>query len=276
MRPTSLTAPERIRTAVSGPAISQAPTSLRARYLFVSDVHLDAAAPESQRQFLEFLRANVASGSASTTDARALYILGDLVESGVGDDDLADDRAAVMAALRELTASGVACFLMHGNRDFLIGEDFCRRTGRRLLPDPVIAEIAGERVLLTHGDALCTDDHAYQELRSIVRAPIWQQRFLRLSLADRQLFANEARAGSRAHTARAIPKIMDVNPAAVTAAFKAVQVARIIHGHTHRPAVHDTVLEGLPVQRIVLGAWYEQGSYLVCENGRYELRSLPR
>ena len=240
-----------------------------ARYLFVSDVHLDAEAPEAQRQFLEFLRTHAAG-------ARVLYILGDLFESWVGDDDAEGDRSAVLAGLRALTAGGVACFLLHGNRDFLIGGDFCRDTGCQLLPDPVIAAIDGERVLLTHGDALCTDDHAYQELRSIVRTPAWQGRFLSLPLSDRQLLANEARAGSRAHTARTIPKIMDVNAAAVTAAFKAARVRRIIHGHTHRPAVHDALVDGQPAQRIVLGAWYEQGSYVVYESGRYELRSLPR
>ncbi|HEX5458736.1 MAG TPA: UDP-2,3-diacylglucosamine diphosphatase [Steroidobacteraceae bacterium] len=240
-----------------------------ARYLFVSDVHLDDASPEAQRQFLEFLRTHGAG-------ARALYILGDLFETWIGDDDAGGERAAVLAALRKLTGSGVACFLLHGNRDFLIGEDFCRQTGCQLLPDPVIADIDDERVLLTHGDALCTDDYPYQELRSIVRTPDWQHRFLRLSLADRQLLANEARAGSRAHTARSIPKIMDVNAAAVTAAFATARVRRIIHGHTHRPAVHDALVAGQPVQRIVLGAWYEQGSYLVYESGRYELRSLPR
>ena len=253
---------------MSDPASPRAPSSIPARYLFVSDVHLDAAAPEAQRQFLEFLHAHAAG-------ARALYILGDLFESWVGDDDADGERLEVLTALRDLTGSGVACFLLHGNRDFLLGEDFCRRTGCRLLPDPVIAEIGDERVLLTHGDAFCTDDHAYQELRSIVRTAAWQRRFLGLPLEDRQLLANEARAGSRAHTARS-PKIMDVNAAAVTAAFKAARVRRIIHGHTHRPAVHDALVEGQSVQRIVLGAWYEQGSYLTYENGRYELRSLPR
>lgn len=253
----------------SDPVPPRASSSAPARYVFVSDVHLDEAAPEAQRQFLEFLR----SLSART---RALYILGDLFEVWVGDDDTGGARDAVLEALKELTGSGVACFLLHGNRDFLIGGDFCRRTGCQLLPDPVIAELDGERVLLTHGDALCTDDHAYQELRSMVRLPAWQRRFLRLPLADRQLLANEARAGSRAHTARTIPKIMDVNATAVTAAFKAARVSRIIHGHTHRPAVHDALVEGRSVQRIVLGAWYEQGSYLAYESGRYELRSLPR
>jgi UDP-2,3-diacylglucosamine hydrolase len=259
-------------TPVPDPAAPRAPGSTPARYLFVSDVHLDAEAPEAQRHFLDFLRAQIASPAG----VRALYILGDLFESWVGDDDVGGDRSAVLAALRELTGGGTACFLLHGNRDFLIGEDFCRQTGCQLLPDPVVAEIGGEQVLLTHGDALCTDDHAYQELRSIVRTPDWQRRFLNLSLSDRQLLANEARAGSRAHTARTIPKIMDVNAAAVTAAFKAASVRRIIHGHTHRPAVHDALVDGQPVQRIVLGAWYEQGSYLAYENGCYELLSLPR
>ena len=251
------------------PAAPRAPRSMGGRCLFVSDVHLDEAAPEAQRQFLDFLRTQVAG-------ARVLYILGDLFEAWVGDDDVGDERCAVLAALRELTGSGVACFLLHGNRDFLIGQGFCLQTGCQLLPDPVITEIAGERVMLTHGDALCIDDHAYQELRSIVRASVWQRRFLKLPLSDRQLLADGLRAGSRAHTARTIPKIMDVNPVAVTTAFKSSGVRRIIHGHTHRPAIHDALVEGQPVQRIVLGAWYEQGSYLECAAGRYELRTLPR
>ena len=256
-------------TAALDPAAPQATGLASGRYVFVSDVHLDAAAPEAQQQFLEFLRTHAAG-------ARALYILGDLFEAWVGDDDAGGERAAVLEALRELTASGVACFLLHGNRDFLIGEDFCRKTGCQLLPDPVIAQLDGERVLLTHGDALCIDDHAYQELRSIVRTPAWQRKFLALPLTDRQLLANEARAGSRAHTTRTIPTVMDVNAAAVTAAFKASRVRTIIHGHTHRPAVHDALVDGEPVQRIVLGAWYEQGSYLVREAGHYALGNLPR
>jgi UDP-2,3-diacylglucosamine hydrolase len=256
-------------TAAPQPAAAEATGSQSARYVFVSDVHLDAEAPEAQQQFLEFLRTQAAG-------ARALYILGDLFEAWVGDDDAGGERGAVLAALHELTGSGVACFLLHGNRDFLLGERFCRETGCQLLPDPVIAQLEGERVLLTHGDALCIDDHAYQELRSIVRRPAWQRRFLSLPLADRQLLANEARAGSRAHTTRTIPTVMDVNPAAVTAAFRAARVGRIIHGHTHRPAVHDALVDGEPVQRIVLGAWYEQGSYLVRQAGQYSLESLPR
>jgi len=237
--------------------------------LFVSDVHLDAAAPEAVDQFLEFTRTHAAG-------AEALYILGDLFETWVGDDDPDPAKARVCAALRGLTAQGVGCFVLHGNRDFLLGRDFCRRTGSRLLADPVVADLDGERVLLTHGDALCTDDHSYQELRSTVRTPEWQRRFLALSLADRELLANQARAGSKEHTSRTIPDIMDVNEDAVSTAYRATRVRRIIHGHTHRPAVHDSSIEGEPAQRMVLGAWYEQGSYIHYDRGRYELRSLPR
>lgn len=237
--------------------------------LFVSDVHLDAGSPEAIEQFLSFLRTHAA-------EAQALYILGDLFETWVGDDDEDPAKERVRAGLHALTATGVGCFLLHGNRDFLLGEKFCRRTGARLLSDPIIAELDGEGVLLTHGDALCTDDHSYQELRSIVRRADYQRRFLALPLADRELLATQARAGSRQHISRTGPYITDVNAEAVASAFRATGVRRIIHGHTHRPGVHDTTVDGAPAQRIVLGAWYEQGSYLAGANGRYELRDLPR
>ena len=215
--------------------------------LFVSDVHLDSSTPEAVEQFLAFLRTH-------TGGAEALYILGDLFEVWVGDDETDPVKKHVCDALRALTANGVACFVLHGNRDFLLGRGFCENTGCRLLPDPVIAEFDGERVLLTHGDALCTDDHSYQELRSVVRTAPWQRRFLSLPLADRELLANQARAGSRQHTARTIPQIMDVNPQAVAKAYAVTGVRRIIHGHTHRPGIHDTTVSGVPAQRIVLGS----------------------
>ena len=237
--------------------------------LFVSDVHLDAAAPQATEQFLTFLRTEAAQ-------AEALYILGDLFEAWVGDDDQEPANDRVCRALRVLTASGVACFALHGNRDFLLGTGFSERSGCQLLPDPVIAQLDGECVLVTHGDALCTDDHAYQELRSIVREPAWQRRFLALPRAHREQLADVVRAGSRRHTSRTVPYIMDVNAQAVTAAFRATGVRRLVHGHTHRPGVHDIEIDGEPAQRIVLGAWYEQGSVLRFERGRYELRALPR
>jgi UDP-2,3-diacylglucosamine hydrolase len=237
--------------------------------LFISDLHLDAGTPQAIEQFLGFLATHAAQ-------AQALYILGDLFESWIGDDDPDREKARVCAALRELTSRGVPCFVLHGNRDFLLAEGFSERTGSLLLPDPVVVELAGERVLLTHGDALCVDDHSYQELRSSVRNPDWQRRFLALPLTVREQLAERARAGSRAHTARAVPNIMDVNEAAVAAAYRATGARRIIHGHTHRPGVHELTLDGRRVERIVLGAWYEQGSYLHYEDGWYELRELPR
>ena len=237
--------------------------------LFVSDVHLDAFAPQATEQFLHFLSLEAAS-------AEALYILGDLFEAWIGDDDEEPGNERICQALRALTARGVACFALHGNRDFLLGAGFSERSGCRLLPDPVIVQLDAERVLLTHGDALCTDDHPYQELRSIVREKSWQQRFLALPRAHRELLANELRAGSRRHISRTVPYIMDVNAQAVTMAFRATGVRRMVHGHTHRPGVHELEIDGEPAQRIVLGAWYEQGSYLRYERCGYELRELPR
>jgi UDP-2,3-diacylglucosamine hydrolase len=237
--------------------------------LFVSDVHLDASVPEAIEQFLGFLEVHA-------RHAEALYILGDLFETWIGDDDADPAKARVCAALRGLTATGVATFIIHGNRDFLLGREFCQRTGCELLVDPTLVELDGERVLLTHGDALCTDDRAYQALRSTVRTHAWQRRFLGLPLETRAHLAHQARADSQVHTARVVKQIMDVNASAVAKSFRALGVRRMIHGHTHRPAIHDTVIDGERAQRIVLGAWYEQGSYLWYERGGYELRELPR
>ena len=237
--------------------------------LFVSDLHLDAQWPEANAQFLEFLH-------TEATRARNLYILGDLFEVWIGDDDPDPARAKIVEGLRKLTTGGVSCFVQHGNRDFLLGAGFCARSGAHLLPDPVLADFDGEQVLLSHGDALCTDDHPYQELRTAMRDPAWQRRLLGLPLATRAALADQARRGSQVHTARTVPYVMDVNPEAVQAAYRATGATRIIHGHTHRPGIHDEQADGRAVQRIVLGAWYEQGSVLVRDAGRYELKTLPR
>ncbi len=237
--------------------------------LFVSDVHLDAAAPEATAQFLEFLAREAAA-------AEALYILGDLFEAWVGDDEPDPEKLRVCGGLKTLSARGVPCFALHGNRDFLLGAGFEALSGCRLLPDPVVARLEAEDVLLTHGDVLCTDDHAYQELRTTVRDPDWQRRFLALPLERRELLANEARAGSRAHTARTVPYIMDVNAGAVERAFRAAGVRRMVHGHTHRPAIHELTVDAVPRERLVLGAWYEQGSYLSYTGGDFSLHALPR
>lgn len=238
-------------------------------HLFVSDLHLDAAAPEASDQFIGWLR-----GEARL--ATALYILGDLFESWVGDDDDDAERARVCTALREYTTGGVPCFVMHGNRDFLLGEQFAANTGCRLIADPVIALIHGVRTLLAHGDLFCTDDVKYQQLRTIVRDPAWQRRLLAMSLADRKLLADEARAGSRAHTSRVVPEIMDANPAAIEEVVRRLDVDVVIHGHTHRPGVHDFDVDGRARTRIVLGAWYEQGSVLEWSGGGQVLRTLAR
>ncbi len=237
--------------------------------LFVSDLHLDAAAPEASDQFIAFLR-------GKARDAAALYILGDLFESWVGDDDDDPERARICAALRDFTAGGTPCFVMQGNRDFLLGGRFAERTGSRLIADPVITEIHGVRTLLAHGDLFCTGDVKYQQLRVIVRDPQWQQRLLTLSLADRKLLAAEARSGSRAHTRRVQPEIMDANPAAIELAAREFEVDVVIHGHTHRPGVHEFVTDGRPRTRVVLGAWYEQGSVLEWDAAGRRLRTLLR
>jgi UDP-2,3-diacylglucosamine hydrolase len=223
--------------------------------LFVSDLHLDAGLPQAGAQFSDFLLRTARA-------ADALYILGDLFETWIGDDDDESHHAEICAALGRLASTGVPCYVMHGNRDFLLRSGFEARSGCRLLPDPTIIDLYGERALLTHGDLLCTGDLAYQRLRGIVRSPGWQRRFLRLPLSVRRQLAAQARAGSQRHIRRAQPQIMDVDAAAVLAAMRAAGVRTLIHGHTHRPAIHRLDLDGCPARRIVLGAWYEQGSYL--------------
>ncbi|MEP7312747.1 MAG: UDP-2,3-diacylglucosamine diphosphatase [Pseudomonadota bacterium] len=241
-----------------------------AAHLFISDLHLDAAAPAAVEQFLRFLATEAAQ-------AQSLYILGDLFEVWVGDDDEEPARQRVCEALLRLTRGGVPCFVVRGNRDFLFGAGFEARTGCRLLPDPLLATFGAQRVFVSHGDVLCTDDHSYQELRSVVRDPEWQDHFLALPLATRRVVADAARAGSKAHTQAVQRAIMDVNPAAVITAFRVSGTRLMIHGHTHRPGIFQHEVDGEPAIRIVLGDWYDQGSVLVFrDDGRYELRNLAR
>lgn len=184
-----------------------------------------------------------------------------------------------MGALRTLTASGVPCYVMHGNRDFLLGKRFSAATGTELLPDSIVVDLYGRRTLLMHGDTLCTDDHAYQRLRRIVRNPLVKLLLRNLPLAQRQRLAQKLRAGSKAHIDamdKARPYIMDVNPQAVTAALRQAGTDCLIHGHTHRPAVHSLDLDGRPATRIVLGDWYEQGSVLRWNEQGYQLAGLAR
>lgn len=235
--------------------------------LFISDLHLDAARPAITRLFLEFIR-----GEARR--AEALYILGDFFETWIGDDDPDPHHAGVMAGVRRLTAAGVPVYFLHGNRDFLIGERFAARTGVRLLADPTVIELYGVPTLIMHGDTLCTDDVEYQRFRAQVRDPAWQRAFLARPLAERRVFAAEARAASQVQTAAKADYIMDVNQQTVERTMQARGVTRLIHGHTHRPAMHRFTVEGRALIRIVLGDWYEQSSVLWAE--RDSLRLLDR
>jgi UDP-2,3-diacylglucosamine hydrolase len=234
--------------------------------LFASDLHLDSESPWAIDAFLAFL-----AGTARSADA--LYLLGDLFEVWVGDDDDSPDHARTCAGLKALTDSGVAVYVIHGNRDFLLGDGFARRTGVKLLPDPVLVDIHGVPTLLSHGDVFCTEDVSYQELRSIVRRPGWQQRVLALPLDARRELASAARAGSKAHTERTVPVIMDVNPDAVLRAFRATGARRLVHGHTHRPAIHPGVVDGINTERVVLAPWYEAASCVSI--GAEGVREIP-
>jgi len=239
------------------------------KILFVSDLHLDPAQPAIARQFLGFL-----GGEART--ASQLYILGDLFEVWLGDDDPDPAARQVVDALRELTDAGVPCAFMHGNRDFLVGDRFARETGCRLLEDGTVVDVCGERVLLMHGDVLCTDDHSYQRLRRIVRHPVTRWVFRRMSLGQRRRLAQRMREGSRMHVGATAPEIMDVNADAVCTAMRDAGVLTLVHGHTHRPAVHTLVVDGKPARRIVLGDWHAQGSVLEWSPSGVELKTLPR
>ena len=227
----------------------------RVTTLFVSDLHLDASRPHVTEQFVQFVRDEAGK-------ARALYILGDLFEAWIGD-DVADPVGDTVAnALAELHGSGVPVHFIHGNRDFLLGDAWARRARVTLLSDPSLIDIEGQTTLLMHGDLLCTDDGAYQAFRSQVHAPAWQREFLSRSSTERRTFAAKARDESRRQTATKDNAIMDVNADAVHDTMRAHNVTRLIHGHTHRPAIHDFDLDGKPAQRIVLGDWYDQGSVL--------------
>lgn len=224
--------------------------------LFISDLHLDPSRPEITRLFGDFI-------GHEARDAEALYILGDLFEAWVGDDDPSELGAFVADRLRGLRAHGVPVSFIRGNRDFLLGGGYARRAGMTLLPDPAVVILHGTPTLLMHGDLLCTDDTAYQQFRARTRRPEWQEDFLSQPLPARMAFAQQAREASRSHQsglrdAGTMETITDVSPTTVAETCARYGIDRIIHGHTHRPAVHEA--DGR--SRIVLGDWYEQGSVL--------------
>lgn len=235
--------------------------------LFVSDLHLDASRPETTRTFLALL-------AGEARHAEALYVLGDLFEAWVGDDDESEPGASVCAALAALAAHGVPVFLMRGNRDFLYGQRIAERSGATLLPDPCVVSLYGQPVLLMHGDLLCTDDEKYHAFRRQVRDPAWQAGFLAQPLDARLAFAAQARAASQAHQQGMDETIGDVAPATVAETMARYGVSLLIHGHTHRPRVHLLEVNGRTATRIVLGDWYDQASVLRVDADGFSLSSL--
>ena len=241
--------------------------------IFISDLHLDEARPETTAQFLDLV-------SNQCRGIEALYILGDLFEAWIGDDDdsaLAQQTQQALAACR---ASGTRLFLQRGNRDFLLGAVFAERIGAQLLPDHAVISCAGEATLLMHGDLLCTEDREYLAFRNQVRNPAWQQHFLSQPLAARRAFAEQARQASQSRQqglkdAQQLETITDVAPDAVLATMRHYGVTRMIHGHTHRPARHALDLDGVPAERIVLGDWYTQSSHLASDGSALKLYYSP-
>ncbi|MBZ0106110.1 MAG: UDP-2,3-diacylglucosamine diphosphatase [Sulfuricella denitrificans] len=230
-----------------------------AHSLFISDLHLSADRPEISSGFSAFLE-------STATHAEALYILGDLFEYWAGDDDIHDPfNRQITQALLRLHTRGVAIYLMHGNRDFLMGEVLAEACGARLLPDPSLRNIYGTPTLLMHGDTLCTDDIDYISFRAQVREPEWQQQFLAHPLALRKAQIEHLRTQSKQAQSRKTADIMDVSAESVINTLRKHHYPRLIHGHTHRPAQHIHDIDGRVCERWVLPDWYEQGGYLRCD-----------
>ena len=237
--------------------------------LFISDLHLDSGHPEIQQQLLEFIERG-AKGSD------ALYILGDLFEVWLGDDDDNTDHQQTINSLKRLHTQGTPVYIQHGNRDFLLGERFSQLSGCTILPDPCVIDLYGQQVLIMHGDLLCTDDVDYQSFRRQVRNPEWQAQFLQQPLTQRKQIAAGLRQQSRQETRNKTEQIMDVSQTTVDEYMQRFDVQTLIHGHTHRPDIHQWELDGSSRQRIVLGDWFTQGSVLRWDRDGYQLQTLDR
>ncbi|WP_309545483.1 UDP-2,3-diacylglucosamine diphosphatase [Wenzhouxiangella sp. 15190] len=226
----------------------------------IADLHLQDERPETTQLFLDFL-------DGPAREAASLYIMGDLFEVWIGDDAPGNLGRRVARQLAKLAEGGTALFFICGNRDFLVGDQFCRQSGMTRLEEPVFLTQDNEPILLLHGDTLCTDDESYQRFRRKARDPRWQQRILGKPAWLRKLMARLARWKSLRHTASTEESIMDVNFEAVEAAFREHGVRRMIHGHTHRLAIHDISVDQRHCQRIVLGDWHETGSTVRVDSG---------
>ncbi|MCX7554171.1 UDP-2,3-diacylglucosamine diphosphatase [Marinicella sp. S1101] len=230
---------------------------------FISDLHLCEQQPLITKRFIQFCQ-------NQARDARALYILGDFFEYWLGDDALDKTAMAAQKALKALSEHGTEVYFMAGNRDFLLGQAFAESCGMTILNEPHTIELNGVQVLLVHGDAECTDDMAYQKVRGMFRDPQWQQNFLKMPIAQRIEFAQKAREQSQQHTQMAMSEtneIMDVNTQAIEDLFIKHPVKTLIHGHTHRPAIHKHGEN----TRIVLGDWHHQISYLKVQEDDFQL-----
>ena len=227
--------------------------------LLISDLHLCAKQPHGTQAFLRFMQ-------HTAPEAEALYVLGDLFDSWAGDDELDDPfHQQITHALSALAASGTQLFIMHGNRDFLMAEKLAAACHATLLPDPALVNLYGTPTLLTHGDILCTDDAAYQDYRSQVHEPAWQQQFLGQPLAQRKAFIEQLRARSENEKQHKSSGLMEVNDAAVSNLLREHNYPRLIHGHTHRPNHHLHTVDGHGCERWVLGDWHKTGNALRCD-----------
>ncbi|MDD2056437.1 UDP-2,3-diacylglucosamine diphosphatase [Pseudomonas sp. GD03860] len=233
--------------------------------LLISDLHLQEERPDITRAFLDLL-------DGRARHARALYILGDFFEAWIGDDGMTPFQTGICQALRALSDSGTQVLLMHGNRDFLIGEAFCKAAGATLLADPSVVEMGGEPVLLMHGDSLCTLDLAYMKLRRYLRNPVSLWILRHLPLGTRQKLARKLRSESRAQTRMKATDIVDVTPEEVPRIMAQYGVRTLVHGHTHRPAIHKLLVDGQPARRIVLGDWDRQGWALEVDEQGFQLQ----
>lgn len=237
--------------------------------LFISDLHLEESRPDITGAFLGFLK-------EEAPGAEKLYILGDFFEAWIGDDERTPLQEQVAAALRALSENGTRIFLMHGNRDFLLGEDFCARAGAKLLGDPTLIDLHGTPTLLMHGDSLCTADVEYQKFRANMRNPQTQKLILARPLKDRQQMARQLRELSMATNRGKAEEIMDVTPDEVVRVMENHNVSQLIHGHTHRPAEHELDVNGKTAKRIVLGDWDENVWWLDSKPGQKpELKKTP-
>lgn len=234
--------------------------------LFVSDLHLDNKRPHIVVAFCRFLK--------EISDTDALYILGDLFEFWIGDDDPAIELQPIINSLRDLSASGIPVFFIHGNRDFLVGSTFAKSTHCKILPEETIIDLYGTPTLIMHGDTLCTDDVAYQKYRAKARNKWIQKALLLLSVKQRLKIAERLRDKSIAATQGKQAEIMDVNQSAVERVMLTHNVQYLIHGHTHQSAIHEFTINGSACKRIVLGDWYEQGSVLTCTPNGMTLETI--